>query len=79
MKIGNKRSYKKSTAFREIDEAQKEGENVNTERSIWVHSRSTAVGKIKLEPAVLITTDGLGSIVISDFWKCQKTTCGCEK
>ena len=54
-------------------------ENTNTERSIWVHSRSTAVGKIKLEPAVLITTDGLGSIVISDFWKCQKTTCGCEK
>ena len=48
-------------------------------RSIWLHSRATAVGRIKLEPAVLITTDGLGGIVISDFWQfCNANmSCGC--
>ena len=41
----------------------------NEPRSIWLHSRASAVGGIKLEPAVLITTDGLGQILISDFWR----------
>jgi len=48
-------------------------------RSIWLHSRATAVGRIKLEPAVLITTDGLGGIVISDFWQFCNNACGCGK
>lgn len=47
-------------------------------RSIWFHSRATAVGGIKLEPSLLITTDGLGTIVISDFWQLSNTSnCGC--
>ena len=54
------------------------GRKNNNERSILLHSRSTAVGRIKLEPAIMITTDGLGSILISDFWKCQNVSCGCE-
>ena len=53
----------------------------NFEKSIWLHSRSTAVGRIKLEPGILITTDGVGAILFSDFWQCQKIAsfaCGCE-
>ena len=45
-------------------------------RSIWLHSRATAIGRIKLEPATLITTDGLGGIIISDFLSCN-LSCGC--
>ena len=45
-------------------------------RSIWLHSRTTAIGRIKLEPATLITTDGLGGIIISDFLSCN-LFCGC--
>lgn len=47
-------------------------------RSIWLHSRDTAVGGIKLEPSLLITTDGKGAIVVSDFWQLSNTSnCGC--
>lgn len=52
---------------------------VETGRSIWLHSRSTAIGRIKLEPTGLITTDGMGGILISDFWHFNSKICGCEK
>jgi WD40 repeat protein len=49
----------------------------NIERSLWLHSRATAIGRIKLEPAILITTDGMGGILFSDFWNFVNAQCGC--
>ena len=48
-------------------------------RSLWLHSRATAVGRVKLEPAGLISTDGMGGILLSDFWQFTTSNeCGCK-
>ena len=44
-----------------------------------IHPFTTAIGRICLEPTQLITTDGNGMIIISDFWqKPSKVKCGCK-
>ena len=48
-------------------------------RSLWVHARSTAVGQIRIYNALLISCDGVGRVVMSDFWNLvKKTACGCS-
>ncbi len=61
-----------------IGEDNKSDQNCDFVRSLWLHTRSTAVGLIKLEPGILISTDGLGTILISDFWNFVNHKCGCE-
>ena len=41
-------------------------------RSIHLHERSTAVGQIKIKNGLLISCDGVGQIVVSDFWNVNK-------
>ena len=41
-------------------------------RSIYLHERSTAVGQIKIKNGLLISCDGVGQIVVSDFWNVNK-------
>ena len=61
---------------------QKEDENTTNEdtsenkiavyshgRSIYLHERSTAVGQIKIKNGLLVSCDGVGQIIVSDFWK----------
>ena len=38
-------------------------------RSLYLHDRTTAVGQIKIKNGLLISCDGLGQIIVSDFWK----------
>ena len=38
-------------------------------RSLHLHDRTTAVGQIKIKNGLLISCDGLGQIIVSDFWR----------
>ena len=42
-------------------------------RSLYLHDRTTAVGQIKIKNGLLISCDGLGQIIVSDFWKLNNT------
>lgn len=46
-------------------------------RGLWVHARSTNVGQLKLERSLLISADGLGQVLQSDFWNLMESKCGC--
>ena len=37
-------------------------------RSLYLHDRTTAVGQIKIKNGLLVSCDGLGQIIVSDFW-----------
>ena len=41
-------------------------------RTLCVHERTTAVGQIRIEKALLISCDGIGRITLSDFWNLDK-------
>lgn len=45
-----------------IDDDDDEGDD------LIVHSSETSVGQVKLEPGLLISADGLASVVVSDLW-----------
>ena len=58
----------------EDDSVLKESCNIDTliyakGRSLYLHDRTTAVGQIKIKNGLLISCDGLGQIIVSDFWK----------
>ena len=60
------------------DSSRREEEEVDGGgRSLWVHARSTAVGQIRIYNALLISCDGVGRVVMSDFWNLKKNICGC--
>ena len=60
-----------------LDDSRREEEEVEGGRSLWVHARSTAVGQIRIYNALLISCDGVGREVMSDFWNLKKNICGC--
>ena len=41
----------------------------NKGRSLHLHDRTTAVGQSRIKNGLLISCDGLGQIIVSDFWK----------
>ena len=41
-------------------------------RNLCVHEKTTAVGQIRIEKALLISCDGIGRITLSDFWNLDK-------
>ena len=41
-------------------------------RTLCLHERTTAVGQIRIEKALLISCDGIGRITLSDFWNLDK-------
>jgi WD40 repeat protein len=54
------------------------GEEVS-ERSLWIHSKTTSAGQVRLHRACLVSADGLGVVVLADFWSTQENRCGCAK
>lgn len=40
-------------------------------RTLRVHSKTTAVGQIKMDRALLVSADGLGKIVLCNFWNLE--------
>ena len=41
-------------------------------RSLYLHDRTTAVGKIRIKNGLLVSCDEVGQIIVSDFWKIKK-------
>ena len=48
-------------------------------RALFLHDRVTAVGQVRLDRAVVITTDGMGTVVMADFWAEEGNKCGCKR
>ena len=43
-------------------------------RSLYLHQRDTAVGQVRIEKALMISCDGIGRIILSNFWKLEKNS-----
>ena len=56
----------------EASENESESVYKNSIKLETIHSSSTAIGQVILDRAMVVSADGLGEVVFSDFWSLQK-------